>query len=93
MGSYTSQFKQQVAKNGLKAKTYSETSRKYGVPVSRVKEWLALYSKYGNLAFEEDGTETFKEQCIRELERQVADLEEENEFLKKATAYFSKGNR
>lgn len=76
MTSYTSQFKQQVAKNGLKTKTYSETSRKYGVPVSRVKERLALYSKYGNLAFEEYRPEAFKEQRICELERQVAVLGE-----------------
>lgn len=27
---------------------------------------------------------------IRKLKREVSDLKEENEFLKKATAYFSK---
>ena len=27
---------------------------------------------------------------VRKLKRQIADLKEENEFLKKATAYFSK---
>jgi transposase len=27
---------------------------------------------------------------IRKLKRQISDLKEENEFLKKATAYFSK---
>lgn len=93
MAKYTSQFKLQVAKAGSNAKTYSEVSKKYGIAVSRVREWTDLYSKYGDLAFEDGGPDKFKEQRIRDLEKQIADLQEENEILKKATAYFSKGNR
>ena len=93
MATYTAQFKLQVAKDNLNAKTYAETSKKYGVPVKSVKEWAAQYSKYGDLAFEEGGPDKFKDMRIRELEKQIADLEEENEILKKATAYFSKKSR
>ena len=41
-----------------------------------------------------NGVDYSKEESerVRELERKVKDLEEENEFLKKATAYFSKEN-
>ena len=93
MAKYTSQFKLQIAKAAANAKTYAEVARKYGVPTARVKEWADQYAKYGDLAFEDGGPDKFKEQRIRDLEKQIADLQEENEILKKATAYFSKGNR
>ena len=41
-----------------------------------------------------NGVDYSKEESeeVRKLKRQVADLKEENEFLKKATAYFAKPN-
>jgi len=92
MGQYTSQFKIQVAKECLNAKTYAEVAKKYGVDRNRVKEWSDAYSKYGDLAFEDNGPQKFQEQRIRDLERQLAELQEENEILKKATAFFSRRN-
>lgn len=92
MAQYTSQFKIQIAKEVLKAKTYAEVSKKYGVNCSLLKKWASDYEKYGELAFEEDGPQKFQEQKIRNLERQLAELQEENDILKKATAYFSKRN-
>ena len=92
MSQYTSQFKIQVAKEVLKAKTYAEISKKYGIDRSRLKKWADDYEKYGDLAFEENGLQKFQEQRIRDLERQLAELQEENDILKKATAFFSKRN-
>jgi len=92
MAQYTSQFKLQIAKEALKAKTYIEVSKKYGVHNSQVKRWTDAYVKYGDLAFEEDGPQRYQEQKIHDLERELAELREENEILKKATAYFSKRN-
>ena len=90
MSKYTSQFKVHVAMEALKAKTYSEVAKKYGIESRNVKQWTEDYKKYGDLAFVENGPVIFQQQRIRELERQIADLEEENAILKKATAYFSK---
>lgn len=92
MSQYTSQFKIQIAKEVLKAKTYSEISKKYGIKGSNLKKWADEYEKYGDLAFEENGPQKFQEQRIHELERQISELKEENEILKKATAFFSKRN-
>ena len=92
MAQYTSQFKIQIAKEVLKARTYAEVSKKYGINRSDLKRWANDYEKYGELAFEEDGPQKFQEQKIRNLERQLAELQEENDILKKATAYFSKRN-
>ena len=90
MSQYTSQFKTEVAKAALKSKTYAEVSKKYGVDRTNVKKWADSYEKYGALAFEENGPEIFQQQKIRDLEHQIAELQEENEILKKATAFFSK---
>ena len=92
MAQYTSQFKIQVAKEASAARTYADTARKYGVKTDLVKKWATEYSKYGNLAFEENGPQKFQEQRIRDLERQLAELQEENDILKKATAFFSRRN-
>ena len=89
---YTPQFMLMVAKEADKARTYQEISRKYEIDHRTVKEWIAAYSKYGDLAFEPGGPERFKDQRIAQLEKEIADLKEENEIIKKATAYFSKRN-
>ena len=57
------------------------------------RTYAEVAKQYGELAFEKNGIEKSKDKEIAELKRKVADLEEENEILKKATAYFSKGDR
>lgn len=89
---YTSQFMLTVAREAEKAKTYAEVSRKYEIGSRTIKEWVAAYRQYGELAFEPGGPERFKDQRIAQLEKEIADLKEENEIIKKATAYFSKRN-
>lgn len=90
---YTPQFMLMVAKEANQAKTYLEISRKYELDTKTLKEWVAAYRQYGDLAFEPDGPEKFKDQKIAQLEKEIADLREENEIIKKATAYFSKRNQ
>lgn len=89
---YTPQFMLMVAKEAEKARTYQEISRKYEIDHRTVKEWVAAYNKYGDLAFEPGGPERYKDMKIAQLEKEIADLKEENEIIKKATAYFSKRN-
>lgn len=92
MSKYTAQFMTQVAKEAQQTRTYAEVSRKYGIERKYVKSWAEKYTKYGELAFVENGIATFNEQRIHNLEKQIAELEEENAILKKATAFFSKKN-
>lgn len=89
---YTPQFMLLVAKEANQAKTYAEVARKYELDIRTIKEWVASYRQYGDLAFEPGGPEKFKDQKIAQLEKEIADLKEENEIIKKATAYFSKRN-
>jgi len=92
MALYTKQFMIEVAKEGVKAKTYKEVALKFGVSSDAVKKWTELYAEYGELGFEPGGKEKSKDMEIRELKKELAQLKEENEMLKKVTAYFSKGS-
>ena len=87
---YTPQFMLMVAKDAANAKTYKEIARKYELDSSTVKGWISAYNQYGELAFEPGGPERFKDQRIAQLEKEIEELKEENEIIKKATAYFSK---
>ena len=55
MSKYTAQFMTQVAKEAQQARTYAEVSRKYGIERKYVKSWAEKYTKYGELAFVENG--------------------------------------
>jgi transposase len=90
MTDYTSEFKMVVAKRAMKAKTYTEVGKEFGLAAEQVKRWEQAYKRYGDLAFEKDGPQIHMEQKVKELEKHIADLEEENEILKKVTAVFSK---
>lgn len=90
---YTPQFKLRVAKEAVQAKSYSAVARNYDVGRDQVRRWAEAYRQYGDLAFEPDGPERYNRQKIEELERRNRDLEEENEILKKAMAFFSTKNR
>lgn len=80
MAAYTPQYKLHIAKEAIQAKTYTETSKKYGIETKRVKEWASAYQKYGDLAFEEDGPRRYSETRIHDLEKELEDLKEENEI-------------
>ena len=86
MSKYNSEFKLLVAKKAIESRTYSEVAREYEISVCNVKRWMQEYKRYGDLAFEDGGPE----QRVRDMEKRIADLEEENDILKKAAAFFSK---
>ena len=86
MEQYNPEFKLLVAQKAMESRTYAEVAREYDVSVKNVKRWMQDYKLYGETAFEKDGIEI----RIRDLQKQIADLEEENAILKKAAAIFSK---
>ena len=87
---YTPEFKLMIAKRAMKAKTYKEVAIEYGIVAENVRAWHDEYLEYGDLAFVKGGKAKFKNQKIKELEKKIAEMEEENEILKKATAVFLK---
>jgi len=73
----------------------AEVAKELGIHPGQIYNWRRQYKRLSEKQFNSmNGVDYSKEEPerVRELERKVKDLEEENEFLKKATAYFSKEN-
>lgn len=73
----------------------AEVARDLGIHPGQIYNWRRQYKRLSDKQFNSvNGVDYSKpeSETVRELQRTIADLKEENEFLKKATAYFSKPN-
>ncbi len=86
---YNKEFKleavRMVVENGSNV---SAVAKDLGVNVKTLYGWLRHYLKYKDDAFPGSGKLRPEEEEIRKLKLRVADLEEENEILKKARDFF-----
>lgn len=64
-----------------------------GVHYTTIRDWVRYYKADGENAFPGSGNLKPEDEEIRRLRRQLADLKEENEILKKAAAYFAKNQK
>ena len=74
-------------------RTATEVAQELGIHVGQIYNWRTQFNKLSKKQFTvADGTNYSKEELaeIRKLKKEVADLKEERDFLKKATAYFAK---
>jgi len=71
----------------------AEVAKELGIHPGQIYNWRRQYKRLSDKQFNSvqgvDYSMSESEE-IRKLKRQISDLKEENEFLKKATAYFSK---
>lgn len=80
---YTWEFQQKAVRLvKTTGKTASLAAQELGVPVWRMRAWLREASEKEERVAEMDE--------VTRLQQQVKDLKAENEFLKKASAYFAK---
>lgn len=74
-----------------------ELARDLGVRPATLRDWLKSAEGRAGLAKEDvlpgAGKLTSKDEEIRALRRQLEEMTQERDFLKKAAAYFAKGSR
>ena len=77
-------------------RTAADVARELGIHVGQIYNWRTQFNKLSKGQFTlSDGTNYSVEEKaeIRKLKKRVADLEQERDFLKKATAYFAKADK
>ena len=91
---YTREFKIQICKlvieDNLKPKVVAE---QFGLSYVMVYRWVNEYKTYGDQAFVGKGHLKTEDAKVKELERKLELLQQENEILKKAAAYFAKAKQ
>ena len=77
-----------LAQAGLQ--TYKELGEKFDIPAGLIGKWLRASQEEGSDAFRGRGNRAELEAENASLKKEVKDLREEKEILKKAAAYFAK---
>jgi len=92
--SYPESFRKEAVKLAdLPDRTAADVARELGIHVGQIYNWRTQFNKLSKGQFTvADGTNysVTEKVEIRKLKKEVAKLKEERDFLKKATAYFSK---
>lgn len=89
---YDETFKKETVKYILKNnKPVAQIARETGVNTNTLYSWIKKYSKQPEVK----AVQTFStpEAELKAMQKQLRDLEEENEILKKAMHYFAKSPR
>ena len=90
---YSEEFKKDAVGHSLTSeKTVEEVARDLGIAHSNLRRWRAQYSKNGELAFAGNGKQrlTPQEEEIRRLKKELYEVQQERDILKKALAIFTK---
>ena len=87
-------FKEQVVLRILaEESTVADVAKELDVHYTTVRDWMKNYKRDGESAFPGSGHLKAEDDDIRKLRKQLADLKEENDILKKAAAYFAKNQK
>ena len=92
---YDKEYKENITKAVIQArkngKSISESAKEYGIPDSSLHRWVREYKKNGT--FVGSGNIKPENEEIVKLRKLTKDLQEENDILKKAAAYFAKNQK
>ena len=86
---YSDEFKTQVVRDVIeKERTIASVAASYDLVAQTVGNWVARYRK--EHATDQDRKKDSESAEIAKLRAEVRELRQENEFLKKAAAFFAK---
>ena len=88
---FTKEYKEEIIKLVTEqGKRPTHVARDIGVSESTVRGWVKKYQEYGANAFPGSGNLRPEDEELRRLKKMLADIQEENEILKKAIRIFTK---
>lgn len=91
---YSAEFKlEAVRRIERTGEPVARVATELGVNENTMHGWLKRYRDKPDVPFPGSGKLSPDDEQIKKLERQVRELREENEILKKAAAYFAKNQR
>ncbi len=94
---YTEAFRREAVRLADEpGRAATDVARELGIHANQIYNWRTQFNKLSKGQFTvADGTNYSKAEAeeIRRLKRRVAELEQERDFLKKATAYFAKADK
>jgi transposase-like protein len=89
---YSPEFREEAVKLVIEAsRPIAQVAKEIGVNEGTLGNWVNIYRR--EHAGEEPPLTISERARLRELEREARELRAENEFLKKAAAYFAKDHR
>ena len=68
----------------------AQVARELGVNVNTLYTWMSHFKEHPSEPFVGSGNLHQEDAGLRALKKRIKDLEEENEFLKKASAFFAR---
>lgn len=91
---YSIEYKIQAVKRVTEdGKTASQVSKELGINVNTLREWVKRYREDKSEPFVGSGNLRKDAKSMKELEKRIKDLEEENAILKKAAAIFAQNQK
>lgn len=88
---YDKEFKINAVKLCLEqGKTHEEVAKNLGLPKSTLYTWIQEYKINGNEGFKGSGNAKPSNEEVLTLKKQLADVTQERDILKKAVAIFSR---
>ena len=88
---YDLEYKMQIAKLVVEeGKKASELARDLDIPIGTLRNWIDAYRKKKESGFVGSGNTSPDLKAVKDMEKQIRDLKEENEILKKAMHIFTK---
>ena len=91
---YSGEFKMEAVRRIERTReTVSKVAADLGVNENTLHGWVKRYRDKPMAPFPGSGRLSPEDEQLRKLERQIRDLREENEILKKAAAYFAKNQK
>jgi len=87
---YDIEFKKEIVNEYLKGNSLNDIYQTYGIAKSTVSGWIKKYSEECHYTKLQNNKNNISSEEVRALNKKIKELEKENDFLKKAAAFFAK---